>query len=69
MYADPRLIKKHEIKLRIDDDTNELVEALVKNTGGQKSVISRDIFLRGLKLACCSKQELTEILKNLTETL
>jgi len=37
MYADPRKIKKNEVK------------ALVKNTGGQKAVIVRDIFMRGLK--------------------
>jgi hypothetical protein len=48
MYADPRLIKKHEVKVRLDDDVNALVDALVKNTGGQKAVIVRDIFLRGL---------------------
>lgn len=49
MYADPRKIKKNEVKVRIDDDVNELVEALVKNTGGQKAVIVRDIFMRGLQ--------------------
>ncbi len=38
MYADPRKIKKNEVKV-----------ALVKNTGGQKAVIVRDIFMRGLK--------------------
>ena len=49
MYADPRKIKKNEIKVRLDDDVNDLLEALVKNTGGQIAVIVRDIFMRGLK--------------------
>ena len=49
MYADPRKIKKNEVKVRLDDDVNDLLEALVKNTGGQKAVIVRDIFMRGLK--------------------
>ena len=49
MYADPRKIKKNEVKVRLDDDVNELLDALVKNTGGQKAVIVRDIFMRGLE--------------------
>ncbi len=49
MYADPRKIKKNEVKVRFDDDVNELLDALVKNTGGQKAVLVRDIFMRGLK--------------------
>ena len=49
MYADPRKIKKNEVKVRLDDDVNDLLEALVKNSGGQKAVIVRDIFMRGLK--------------------
>lgn len=49
MYADPRKIKKNEVKLRLDDDVSELVDALVKNTGGQRAVIVRDIFMKGLE--------------------
>jgi len=49
MYADPRKIKKNEVKVRLDDDVNDLLDALVKSTGGQKAVIVRDIFMRGLK--------------------
>lgn len=58
MYADPRKVKKNEVKVRLDDDVNELLEALVKTTGGQKAVIVRDIFMRGLEesvVKTCSK--------------
>ena len=48
MYQDPRLIKKHEVKIRLDDDVNELLESLVNITGGQKAVMVRDIFIKGL---------------------
>lgn len=48
MYADPKNIKKHQIKLSIDDEVNQLIEALTNATGGQKSVVARDIFMRGL---------------------
>lgn len=48
MYQDPRLIKKHEVKIRLDDDVNELLESLVNVTGGQKAVVVRDIFIKGL---------------------
>lgn len=48
MYADPKNIKKHQIKLSIDDEVNQLIEALTNATGGQKSVVARDIFMRRL---------------------
>lgn len=48
MYADPKNIKKHQIKLSVDDEVNELLEALTNVSGGQKSVVARDIFMRGL---------------------
>lgn len=61
MYADPRLIKKNEVKLRFDDDVNELIDALVKNTGGQKSVIVRDIFMSGLQSVSVLKHKNTSV--------
>ncbi len=48
MYADPKKIKKHQIKLSVDDEINQLLEALTNAAGGQKSVVARDIFMRGL---------------------
>ena len=50
MYANERLIKKHEVKVRFDDDINEMLDVIVKSTGGQKAVVVRDIFLRGLNV-------------------
>ncbi len=48
MYQDPKLIKKHQIKISVDDEVNELLEALTNASGGQKSVVARDILMRGL---------------------
>ncbi len=48
MYADPKNIKKHQIKLSVDDEVFALVEAITNASGGQVSVVSRDIFMRGL---------------------
>lgn len=48
MYADPRKIKKHQVKLSLDDEVFELLEALTNVSGGQMSVVTRDIFMRGL---------------------
>lgn len=51
MYNDRRKVKTNSIKLYVDDDTLELVEAIANYTGGQKSVIVRDLFNIGLEMA------------------
>jgi hypothetical protein len=48
MYQDPRLIKKHEVKIRLDDNINELLNSFFNVSGGQKSVVVRDILIKGL---------------------
>ncbi|WP_299940494.1 hypothetical protein [uncultured Microbulbifer sp.] len=42
MYADPKHIKDREIKLRVDDATYELIEALAKFNRTQKAVLVRE---------------------------
>lgn len=57
MYADPKKIKKHQIKISLDDESNELIEALTNASGGQKSVVARDILLRGIAVVLQSRNQ------------
>jgi len=50
MYRDPALIKKHIVKVRLDDDLNRQVEALCDFTGEQKAVVMRELVEAGLRL-------------------
>ena len=50
MYADPKKVKSHIVKVRLDDRTNEQIDALVTLTGDQKAVLTRALVLKGLKL-------------------
>lgn len=45
MYRDVRRIRKHEIKLRLDDREYALLNAFADFTGGQLAVISREMLL------------------------
>lgn len=45
MYSDPTLIRKHTVKLSLNDNEAALVDALVRYTGEEKAS-----FIRGLLL-------------------
>jgi len=49
MYRDPALIKKHIVKVRLDDALNRQVEALADFTGDQKAVLLRQLVEMGLE--------------------
>lgn len=49
MYANPELIKKHIVKVRLDDQTNRRVDALTEITGDQKAVVTRRLIELGLE--------------------
>lgn len=42
MYADPRHVRDREIKLRVDDATYELIDALARFHRTQKAVLVRE---------------------------
>lgn len=42
MYADPRHVRDREIKLRVDDDTYDLIDALARFHRTQKAVLVRE---------------------------
>lgn len=47
MYADPSLIRATVIRVRLNEAESELLEAIVKYTGQQKSTLIRDLFMSG----------------------
>jgi predicted DNA-binding protein len=51
MYADPNHLRDREIKLRLDADTYQLVEALAKFHKTQKAVLVRDLVEAALERA------------------
>jgi predicted DNA-binding protein len=51
MYADPSHLHDREIKLRLDADTYQLIEALAKFHKTQKAVLVRDLVEAGLERA------------------
>lgn len=45
MYADPARIRKHFVKVSMDDAENAVIEALIKFTGDVKAPLVRDLAL------------------------
>lgn len=43
MYANPRHLHDREIKVRVDEDTFELIQALAKFHRTQRAVLCRDL--------------------------
>jgi hypothetical protein len=50
MYADPSLIRNVVIPIRLNDAEAELLDAVVKYTGQQKSTLMRELFLEQARL-------------------
>lgn len=49
MYADPKHVRDHEIKLRVDEDTYHLIEAMARFNRTQKAVLCRDLVKSALE--------------------
>lgn len=45
MYADPKLIRRHVIAVRLNDKERDLVDALVQYTGAEKAAYIRELVL------------------------
>lgn len=45
MYSDPALIRKHTVKLSLNDNEAALVDALVRYTGEEKAAFIRALVL------------------------
>ena len=45
MYTDPTQLRQHVVKIRLNDQEAELINAWVNYTGQQKAVLLRDMLL------------------------
>jgi hypothetical protein len=50
MYTDPSLIREHVVKLRLNENEADLINAWVKYTGQQKAVLLREMLLKQAQL-------------------
>jgi hypothetical protein len=50
MYADPSLIRDHVVKIRLNDQESDLINAWVNYTGQQKAALLRDMLLEQARL-------------------
>ena len=49
-YTDPSLIREHVVKLRLNDNEADLINAWVNYTGQQKAVLLREMLLKQAQL-------------------
>lgn len=50
MYADPSLIRDHVVKIRLNDQEADLINAWVNYTGQQKAALLREMLLEQAQL-------------------
>ena len=50
MYSDPSLIRENVVKLRLNENEADLIDAWVKSTGQQKAVLLREMLLEQARL-------------------
>lgn len=50
MYTDPSQIRQHNVKLSFNDLENDLIQAWVNYTGGQKASLIRELVLEQARL-------------------
>lgn len=50
MYADPSLIRDHNVKLSFNDHEHDLIQAWVKYTGVEKASFIRELVLEQARL-------------------
>jgi hypothetical protein len=49
MYSDPKRIRKHVLKICLDDYESEIIDRLVRETGEQRQVVLRKLLLQSLQ--------------------
>jgi len=50
MYGDPSLIRQREVKIRLNENEADLIDAWVKYTGAQRAVLLREMLLEQARL-------------------
>ena len=59
MYADPSLIRDVVIRVRLNDAESDLLDAIQKFTGHQKSTLIRDLFISGALKVLAGEMDVT----------
>lgn len=59
MYADPSLIRDVVIRIRLNDAESELLDAIQRFTGHQKSTLIRDLFISGATKVLAGEMDIT----------
>lgn len=59
MYADPSLIRDIVIRVRLNDAESELLNAIHRLTGHQKSTLLRDLFVSGATKVLAGEMDIT----------
>lgn len=57
-YADPSLIRDVILRVRLSDAEDELLNAIVKYTGQQKSTLMRELFMEQAKLVLAGQADI-----------
>lgn len=50
MYADPSFIRDHIVKVRLNTEESDLIDALVTRTGQQKATLLRELLIQQARL-------------------
>jgi hypothetical protein len=61
MYADPSLIRELVVKIRLNDQESNLIDAWVNYTGQQKAVLLREMLLEQAQRNLMSDTQSTEV--------
>ncbi|MFM2193995.1 MAG: hypothetical protein RLZZ460_665 [Chloroflexota bacterium] len=56
MYADPKRIRKHVLKVCLDDYEAKVIDQIVAQTGQQRQVVLRELLLEGLERLAKSEE-------------
>ena len=58
MYSDPSLIRDTVIKVRLNEPETELIDAVVKYTGQQKSTLIRELFMSAARKVLAGEMDI-----------
>ena len=58
MYSDPSQIRNTVLRVRLSEAEDDLLDAIVKYTGGQKSTLMRELFMEQAKLVLSGQADI-----------
>lgn len=60
MYADPSKIRDRVIRIRLSEEEDDLLDAITRYTGGQKSTLMRELFIEQARLVLAGMADVGE---------